>query len=522
MSEPTLGRGTAKRVRPSEPKPQADVCLLLEGTYPYVRGGVSSWIHRLVTALPELRFSAVLFGGSRGDFEAPRYEVPENLVHLETHYLADAWQLGRPQDRPGNRDHVAASEVVHDWFRDPSSLCPQEALNRVLAGFGAVGEMTKEDFLYGRAVWENIRRTYTERATTPSFIDYFWTVRIMHAPLFLVTDVAREAPPARVYHAISTGYAGLLGVFLAHQRKRPFVLSEHGIYTKERKIDLAQAAWIRDAPEPFGGALEDDVGYVRRLWIRFFEGIGRLAYLSADPIIALYEGNRQRQVRDGAPPEKTRVVPNGVDLERFLPVLEARTDEIPKVVGLIGRVVPIKDIKTYIRAMRTVVHQVPGAEGWIVGPADEDPQYARECSDLVESLGLRDRVRFLGFQRMEEVLPKLGLTVLSSISEAMPLVVVEGFAAGVPAVTTDVGACRELIEGVGDEDRALGSAGAVVDIADPEALGQACSRLLNDPDRWRQAQSAGLKRVHRLYAEPTMIARYRAIYQEMFRSEKTD
>jgi glycosyltransferase involved in cell wall biosynthesis len=376
--------------------------------------------------------------------------------------------------------------------------------------------MTREDFLYGRAVWDYIRASYLERATTPAFIDYFWTVRIMHAPLFLVSHVARRAPPARVYHAVSTGYAGLLGVFLSEQRGRPFVLTEHGIYTKERKIDLAQAAWIKDAPEPYAGALEDDVGYVRRLWIRFFEGIGRLAYQAADPIVALYEGNRQRQTRDGAPPERTRVVPNGVDLERFAPALEARGADVPKVVGLVGRVVPIKDIKTFIRAMRTVVQEVPGAEGWIVGPADEDPEYARECKDLVESMGLRAQVRFLGFRRVEEILPQLGLIVLSSISEAMPLVVVEGFAAGVPAVTTDVGACRELIEGVGEDDRALGAAGAVVDIADPEGLGRACSQLLADRLAWTKAQRAGLERVRRHYAEPDMIARYRAIYEGAF------
>lgn len=497
-------------------KPSADVCLLLEGTYPYVRGGVSAWIHGLVRALPDLTFSAILFGGARGDFSELRYELPKNLLHLEVHYLADAWELGRPRARLGNVEHLKASEAVHEWFRDPSGPCPKEALHRVLEGLGSPGEMTREDFLYGRAVWENIRRSYMERVTTPSFIDYFWTIRIMHAPLFLVTEVARAAPPARVYHAISTGYAGLLGVFLAHHRKRPFVLTEHGIYTKERKIDLAQAPWIKDAPEPFGGALEDDVGYVRRLWIRFFEGIGRLAYDAADPIVALYEGNRQRQIRDGAPPERTRVVPNGIDLSRFAPALAARGEDIPPVVGLIGRVVPIKDIKTFVRAMRTVIHEVPGAEGWIVGPTDEDPVYARECADLVDSLGLRGRVKFLGFQKVEDILPKLGLIVLSSISEAMPLVVVEGFAAGIPSVTTDVGACRELIEGMGPEDRALGVAGAVVDIADPEALGRACARLLADPAEWRKAQAAGLSRVQFYYTQPLMVARYEAIYQEAF------
>ncbi len=101
-------------------------------------------------------------------------------------------------------------------------------------------------------------------------------------------------------HSISTGYAGFLATLLKHKRDIPFILTEHGIYTKERKIDLAQADWIEDPREAFGSSLDADVSYVRRLWIRFFEGIGRVAYDAADPIISLYEGNRLRQIQDGA------------------------------------------------------------------------------------------------------------------------------------------------------------------------------------------------------------------------------
>ena len=79
---------------------------------------------------------------------------------------------------------------------------------------------------------------------------------------------------------------------------------------------------------------------------------------------------------------------------------------------------PIKDIKTFIRAMRRVVNLMPEAEGWIAGPEDEDPGYAEECRNLTESLGLSDKVKFLGFQRIDEILPKVGALILSSISEA--------------------------------------------------------------------------------------------------------
>lgn len=77
-------------------------------------------------------------------------------------------------------------------------------------------------------------------------------------------------PPARVYHTVSTGYAGFLGALLHYRTGRPLLVSEHGIYTKERKIDLLQSEWIRDNR----GAFERDVStisYFRALWVRFFE-----------------------------------------------------------------------------------------------------------------------------------------------------------------------------------------------------------------------------------------------------------
>ena len=66
-------------------------------------------------------------------------------------------------------------------------------------------------------------------------------------------------------------------------------------------------------------------------------------------------------------------------------------------------------VKTFIRAMRRVVNLRPDAEGWIAGPEDEDPAYAEECRNLVASLGLTEKVKFLGFRKMEELLPQVGL-----------------------------------------------------------------------------------------------------------------
>jgi glycosyltransferase involved in cell wall biosynthesis len=498
-------------------KDPVDVLFLLEGTYPFVSGGVSSWVHEIITGLPELRFGVIFLGASAAHYDGLKYTLPPNLVHLETHFLMEGREPPPVRARPGDERALGEVERLHDAFRRRSEPLPEATAAPVLASLGRPGGSTARDFLYSEAAWKRIRASYQDHCTDPSFVDYFWTVRSMHAPLYVLAEIADRAPAARLVHAVSTGYAGFLGALLRQRRGAPFVLTEHGIYTKERRIDLAQAAWIKDAP---GADLDDERygSHIRELWIRFFEGLGRMAYASAAPIVSLYEGNRSRQIADGARAEKTMVVPNGVDVARFARLAERPVGQPPPVLGLIGRVVPIKDVGTFVRAMRVLANRWPDAdgagklEGWIVGPDSEDPAYARECRELVASLGLTDRVRFLGFQRPDEILPRLGLTVLTSISEALPLVVLESFAAGVPVVTTDVGSCRELVEGVGPEDRALGSAGAVTPIATPEATAAAAMRLLQDPAAWAAARAAGIERVRRHYTRDQMFARYRDIY----------
>ena len=497
----------------SHPPVKADIGLLLEGTYPFIRGGVSSWVHQMITGLPEYTFALFFLGGDRNHYGDQQYELPANVTHLECHYLMDRQDEARPRPRRGNAEAFASQWELHEGFKSGTPIDP-EILHEVFRNLGQRGGITREDFLHSQESWQMIDRSYRTYCTEPSFVDYFWTIRTMHSPLFTLARIARNMPRVRVLHSISTGYAGLLGTIASDLHKLPFVISEHGIYTKERKIDLSQAQWIEDPSDQVSENLSDQLGYIRRLWIRFFEALGRLAYQKADPIVSLYQGNRQRQLSDGAAPERTRIIPNGIDPELFREVRESRPETTPMVLGLIGRVVPIKDIKTFIRAMRPVCEAIPEAEGWIVGPEDEDPVYVQECRDLVISLGLQDKVRFLGFRNVSEILPQLGLMVLTSISEALPLVILEAHAAGLPCLATDVGACRELLEGTEPEDRALGVSGAVVPIADPEATAREAIRLLTDHRAWKSAQKAGLERVQRYYTLSSMFDQYRNIYNE--------
>lgn len=492
---------------------EADVALLLEGTFPYVSGGVSSWVNQIIRAFPDIRFALVFLGSRRSDYGELKYTLPDNVVHLETHFMHD--DLGRHGIEVTSRqgDPMAFARVValHEVFHE-SGKVDLSAFDELAAELMPGGTLTQDEFLHSEQSWGFITANYRRFCTDPSFVDYFWSVRIMHQPLWMLARIAKNLIPVKALHSVSTGYAGFLGSVLARSRGLPLILSEHGIYTKERKIDLYQSEWIRDNRNVFQKD-PSELSYFRTMWIGFFEWLGKLCYDSANPIIALYENNRQRQIADGAKPERTFNIPNGVAVRRLAPLRERRGPDIPPVLCLIGRVVPIKDVKTFIRAMRILVNRMPEIEGWVAGPEDEDPAYVRECRELAESLGLGDRFKFLGFQKIDELMPKIGIMVLSSISEALPLVILEGYAAGVPTLATDVGSCRQLVYGLDEEDRALGASGRIVGIANPQEFADAAVELL-EPENWYAAQAAGIARVEKYYSDAMMFARYRDVYDK--------
>jgi glycosyltransferase involved in cell wall biosynthesis len=498
---------------------QADICLILEGTYPYIRGGVSSWVHQIINGFPEYQFALLFIGASREHYTKMSYELPDNVCHLEMYYLTDdggsKQSHSKPDARKGDTDAYKVVAHFHRLIQQSHSTPTQAELNDFIQLIHAKDKLTVDDFLYSESSWNFITDQYQQHCPDASFKDYFWTIRAMHKPLFNLFNIARNAPKARCYHTISTGYAGLTGMLLRYMWHKPLMLTEHGIYTKERRIDLYQVEWIKEVEPYILTGLAENMSYLRHLWISFFEVLGRLTYSAADPIITLYEANRTKQIEYGADPQRSYVIPNGIRLERFIPLRDKRPDHVPPILGLIGRVVPIKDIKTYIRAISSICQKIPEAEGWIIGPEDEDEKYADECHALVASLGMQEKVKFLGFQNIDDILPQLGLMTLSSISEGQPLVILEGYAAGLPTLATDVGSCRELVEGRPGEDAALGSAGAIVPIANPAEMAVAAVALLSDEKRWYAAQAASIARVEKYYTEEKFLDDYRHAYKDI-------
>lgn len=485
-----------------------DVCLLLEGTYPYVSGGVSSWLHRLISGMPDLSFTAVCIVPSSRDKLESKYQTPPNFMDHRVMPLHDLPDVPRYSLRDLGRRQMDIISAFHAGLKERDFT----GLEDMIAAFRQ-GEMPLSAVLHGRKAWDMLVAAYGPDANNESFLNFFWTFRLTHLAMFRA--VTFGLPRARVYHSISTGYAGLLGATARTLYGRPFLLTEHGIYVKERKIEISQADWIFKGDSP-RLRVSRGLTFFQDYWVRIFSSLARIAYQSADRIYTLYEGNRQLEIAEGAPAHKIEIIPNGIQIERFMDL--PRRDPAAGAaegfaVGFVGRLVPIKDVKTFIRAVKIVSTRVK-VTAYVMGPFDEDEGYSQECRELVELLGLGDSVHFTGPVNVAEYYPRLDLIVLTSISEAQPLVIMEANCAGVPAVATDVGSCRELLEGRTPEDRELGPSGLVTRTADPIDTARAMGEILTDPGLRTRMAEAGKRRIATFYRESDLLARYHDIYTQ--------
>ena len=479
----------------------ADVCLILEGTYPYVKGGVSTWTHELIKMQDHLTFALVSLVSPNAPTEI-LYELPPNVISLQTIYLQ---KLPKGANLTPHEEKVILGKLEPSLrkLQSEASLEDIRGIIDVLAHDGnTLGEKT---LMQSSAVWDLLLNMYNTTMPKTSFLDYFWSWRSLFGGLFSV--LLAKLPQAKVYHALCTGYAGLLLARARLETGMPCLITEHGIYTNERRIEIASADWIDD-PHGFNLAVtsEKTERDLKDLWIDTFGNYSRFCYEAASDIITLYEGNQEFQRMDGADPAKMRVVPNGIDYDMFSAV---ERDQHAPTVALIGRVVPIKDIKTYIKAVHILKQTIPTIRAFMLGPYEEDPLYADECRSLVEHLHLQDTLIFTGSVDIRKYLGQIDVIVLTS------MVILEAGAAGIPTVATDVGACSEMIMGMSREEPKLGQGGAVVGVGNPQAVATAMIKLLGDKKHYDACSKAIRERVRTLYRKADQRAAYADTYRRL-------
>lgn len=468
------------------------VCIVAEGCYPYVVGGVSGWINSMIKSFPNVEFillAIVANRGSRGKFV---YELPENLTQVYEVYLDDEEWEGEKKVHLSRKEREELKNMILNRKTDWSVLFQLFHKN-----------ISLDSLLMGPDFLEIVKECYDQNYPNITFSDFLWTLRSIYLPMFWVLKT--DVPKADLYHCVATGYAGVLGSMAKHFHGSAVLISEHGIYTREREEELIKASWVR--------------GIYKNIWIEQFKKMSLLAYQKADMVTCLYDHARELQAELGCPIEKIRVTPNGINTE-VLENLPGKSEEEQNYIhaGAVLRVTPIKDVKTMIQAFDFAKKKVENLKLWIMGPTDEDETYAKECFELVEVLGVKD-VEFTGRVNVREYLGRMDFTLLTSISEGQPLTILESFAAHRPVIATDVGNCRELIYGNND---GFGDAGILTHIMNIEEIAEAMVTMALYKNERERMGEAGYKRVHAFYRIEQMKAVYQEIYRGFAEQQKAD
>jgi glycosyltransferase involved in cell wall biosynthesis len=239
----------------------------------------------------------------------------------------------------------------------------------------------------------------------------------------------------------------------------------------------------------------------------------RLLLNRHDRIVGVGQAVRQALIdNEGIAAERAQVIYNGIDLSPYRNGVPSR--ELTRknmgvepgdfVIMQVARLDYLKDHATALRTLGRVVKQLPRARLVLVGEGPE----LEKIQEHIHQSELAAHVRLLGLRKdVAQLLPAADLFLLTSISEGIPLTVIEAMAARLPVVATRVGGLGEIIT----EE----ATGLLAPSGDDEALAKHILRLAEDPSQRAHMGQLGRERALAKFSEPQMHAGYQKLYEEM-------
>lgn len=475
------------------------ILLTTEGTYPFQTGGVSTWCEQVLRGLPEHEFTVLaVTANPHVDY---LYGVPANTrivpvplwgtEHLEE-YVARPGLFRRTLAPSGGGPVRARFLPALEELLDTMLLCVAPP-DRIAACLLEIADYS--------ARWDLRRALRTPEA---------WGLlrdRLVSHPLFRMSSlegviacgqsIYRYLLPVAVPlpddldvgHATAAAFCALPTVCARLQRGLPMLLTEHGVYLRERVLTL-----VRDGTPTLQKVLLGN----------FYRAIVAVSYDVADRMLPVCDFNARWEARvDPTTPGRTRVIPNGVPTDVFAP-REPAHDPGPVAV-FVGRVDPIKDLETLLAAFALVRERVPDARLEIWGP-ESDPDYAALLRGQAADAGIDTAVEFMGpTSTPVDAFNRGRVVVQSSVSEGMPFSLLEAMSCGRPVVATAVGGVPEVLE----------PGPWLVPPQDPQALGAALTRVLSmDGVERERVGEVNRRRILQRFAEEKMLADYDDEYRQ--------
>src|ERR1700694_1286067 len=478
------------------------ILLTTEGTYPYVRGGVSTWAHSLIGGLSQHHFDVVAV-------------VANPAIRRAYPALANSSLTMVP---------LWGSELPEEYVRIPRAVRRRLRTSRAAIDrdFLPVLEVLLDEMLVAVSDPQTIADVLVEIARFSVRFDLRAALRDQRAwalmlsrftanPLYLHTslndavDLARSLfrylipltvplPEVDVVHSTAAAFCVLPALVDKLERGTALMLSERGVYLRDRILDL-----VRSRVHTLG----------KTMFSNLYRGLTHAAYRYADLVVPVCAYNTRWEFELGVPAERTRIIYNGVDPAHFAP---GTNKSEGMTVASVGRIDPLKDNLTLIRAVRLVHESMPEVRFRVFGP-ESDQGYARRCRAAVRDCGLESTFIFEGpTDDVVSAYVNSDLVVLSSQSEGFPFSIVEAMMCGRPIVATAVGGVTE----------ALGDPNLLAPPQNAPALAARIVEQLSRPQQEREVIGASLRqRAQRLFSRDAFLSEYDRLYETIGRQKST-
>ncbi len=512
-----------------------DVAIVMESTYPYLKGGVSAVVHDIITGNPDLTFGIIHITWDSHSPLKDLYGMPDNIAWVRVLYLSmeehqEDFLRARPRDlRMNRRQRRELSRRILGAMIALAQEGRTEPLWEIIGeGLSASRRYPVWAVLGTREFMEAYHDMMPDLGM--SMTDIFWCLRdffsLAHAVL------AEPVPRAQVYHAHTTGYAMLLSVNAAREHGTRVLLTEHNLYVRdtvntllERRLDL-------------NIKLTDyrtfDVTGRERMWMAWWLEMGRLCYPYAYASTYLYPRAITEANELGGDAGRAIVIPNGIVTEEFDASYAARLAAIEEIkregadkhlwkLVYIARVVPIKGLLDMIDSVRLMVDRGLNIHLDVCGPTEHMPSYFEQCLSRIVERGLESVITIRGTVKVRELLPEFDLFVLPSYNEGLPVVSLETMGAGIPTVSTDVGAVRSVVEDmiVTDDGQTWDPCGIIIEPGDPVVMADKVQEVISDVELYERLSLNARGRVEAAYDLNKVNASYNKIYRQGGAGEQT-
>jgi glycosyltransferase involved in cell wall biosynthesis len=296
----------------------------------------------------------------------------------------------------------------------------------------------------------------------------------------------------------------IYGIYKLCLRLKPDIVQTHALHANLLARPAAKLAGVRVIIATENTLPDIERNVLRRALVAPLHSLNRLLDRKTQRIVVVSESVR-RWTDPGGRSNKVHVIAPPFRLDAFSPAPSHRPDSVarpgPPVLGVVGRLSREKGHRFLIAAMPEIVAQEPQAQLLIVGSGPLESEVRAQ----VEALSLTEHVRLLGHIRdVQDAFIRMDMLVVPSLSDAFPLVLVEGMMMQLPVVGSRVGGIPEII--------VAGETGLLVPPGDSTALARACRYLLSHPEESREMGRRGRKRVLSEFHPAQFVARHEALY----------